>query len=762
MDVHVEHIERELEQTLKDYFGHEAFRAGQQEVIGHALAGRDAFVLMPTGGGKSLTYQLPALLLPGLTVVVSPLIALMQDQVDRLLANGIAAAFINSSLSTYERTRREREVAAGRLKLLYVAPERLVSDSFLLFLDEIQRNVGLSLLAVDEAHCVSEWGHDFRPEYRQLGKLRARYPGVPMLALTATATERVRDDILTQLRLRRPHIHIASFDRPNLSYEVRPKSQKSYRELLHLLRDYGDAPVIIYCHSRKGVETLHASLEQDGIRSLPYHAGLTNEQRAAHQERFIRDDVPVLVATIAFGMGIGKPDVCAVIHYDLPRNLEGYYQESGRAGRDGQPAQCILFFNYGDRIKIEYLIGQKPDEQEQRIAMQQLAQVMAYCESSVCRRRVLLGYFGERVQEENCGNCDNCMREVVIEDRTLDARKFLSCIYRTQQRFGMRHIVDVLRGANTQKIRDNGHDRVSTYGIGRDLSADEWLRVGRALQQQGLLSESTDGFPIPRLNALSREVLLQQRIVEIPRSVEALTAPVEEVETTQATGSKRPRQEKARARITLAPEEVELFQHLRALRKQLADDQGVPPYVVFPDTSLEAMAHQRPVSQAQFSEIPGVGRNKLQAYFAIFTGAIRAYCEEHAIPIEEPPQDEPAQEAAPPRRPAPPAMTFVPTRQVTLELYKQGLSLEEIAHERNLKPTTIENHIAELIEGGEVLDIEGLVSPQRCKVIADAFQQVGDAQLSPVRELLGEDYSYGEIRLVRALMRQSQETEANP
>src|SRR6266581_3207187 len=551
-----------IEQTLKQHFGFERFWAGQREIVEQVLAGRDAFVLMPTGGGKSLTYQLPALLMPGLTIVVSPLIALMQDQVDRLRANGIAATFINSSLDSNERFQREQAAAHGAVKLLYVAPERLMGQNFLYFLDEIQSSVGLSLLAVDEAHCVSEWGHDFRPEYRQLGRLRSRYTKVPMLALTATATERVRDDILEQLRLYEPYTHIASFDRPSLYYEVRTKHKGSYGELVQLLREAGDASVLVYCQSRKGVDDLSEALRRDGIRALPYHAGLTTEQRNEHQARFIRDDVSVLVATIAFGMGISKPDVRAVIHYDLPRNLEGYYQESGRAGRDGLPAQCILFFSHGDRAKVEYLIAQKPDEQEQVIARYQLQQAVAYSESSACRRRVLLAYFGETLRDENCSNCDNCRSPATLEDRTADARKFLACIVRTQERFGMRHIVDVLRGANTQRIRDNRHDQLSTYSIGKDLSADAWLYLGRALLQQGLVSQSTDGYPILRLNTLSWEILRKQcsvQVAEPPRNV-----------TTQ------------KETRVLEPEAEQLFQHLRSLRKKIADEQGVPPYVVFP------------------------------------------------------------------------------------------------------------------------------------------------------------------------------------
>jgi len=724
-----------IEQTLKGYFGHDTFWPGQRQIIEQTLSGRDAFALMPTGGGKSLTYQLPALLLPGLTVVISPLIALMHDQVDRLKANGIAATFINSSLDSLERSQRERAALNGRLKLLYVAPERLLGENFLYLLDQIEQNAGLSLLAVDEAHCVSEWGHDFRPEYRQLGQLRTRYHQTPMLALTATATERVRQDILAQLRLRDPYIHIASFNRPNLAYEVRSKHQGSYHELLQLLHNQPGAPVIIYCQSRRSVDELSACLQRDGISALPYHAGLSSQQRTEHQARFIRDDVAVLVATIAFGMGISKPDVRAVIHYDLPRNLEGYYQESGRAGRDGLPAQCILFFSYGDRVKIEYLIAQKPDEQEQSIARHQLQQVVAYGESGTCRRRVLLAYFGETLDGENCGNCDNCNSPATLEDRTTDARKLLACIVKTQERFGMRHIVDVLRGTNTQRIRDNNHDQLSTYGIGKDLSADAWLHLGRALLHQGLVGQTADGYPVLKLNTLSWEILRKQRSVLV--AVLPQNAP------------------KRQTAQVLEPEAEQLFQQLRSLRKQIADEQGVPPYVVFPDTSLRAMAQQRPQNRDQFARVPGVGSRKLEAYFSPFTRVIRDYCESHNLVMGlEPSKQENKQKrdvVSLPQVSAGPS-----TRRYTIDLYNEGRSIEEIARERNLKPSTIMNHLVELIEAGETIDIERLVHPERQKIIFDALQQIGGDMLTPVKEFLGDEYSYNEIRLVRALMRRAQ------
>lgn len=737
-------VDVDIEQQLKQYFGYDAFLPGQREVIEHTLSGRDAFVLMPTGAGKSLIYQFSGLLLPGVTIIVSPLIALMQDQVDRLQVNGIAATFVNSSLSNDERVQRERAILTGSIKLVYVAPERLLTRNFLALLDAVQDRFGLSLLAIDEAHCVSEWGHDFRPEYRQLGSLRKRYPQIPMMALTATATERVQDDILTQLAFDDPYIHVASFNRPNLSYEVRQKSQRSYREMLELLHELQDEPVIIYCQSRKSVEDISDALRRDGIDALPYHAGLTNEQRTQNQNRFIRDEVSVLVATIAFGMGIAKPDVRAVIHYDLPKSLEGYYQESGRAGRDGLPARCVLFFQRGDRAKYEFILAQKEDEQEYLIARQQLQQVVAYGDSAGCRRRALLAYFGEIWPDENCGNCDNCLRPVTeMEDRTIDAQKFLSCVSRTQQRFGMRHIIDILRGANTQKIRDLGHDQLTTYGIGKDLSIDEWRYLVQALLQQGLLSETNEGYPVLRLNRLSVEILKKQR------SVEVASLPKQQAKVSE------PPSPSSRS-LDLDPESMGLFQHLRALRKQLADEQGVPPYVIFPDTSLQAMAQQRPQSATHFAHIPGVGSRKQEAFFTFFTTAIRDYCEEHNLALAlEPVVEEKAakkvaaSKAAAPKVSAPPSP---PTRQVTLEMYNAGRSIEEIARERNLKESTIINHLADLIEGGEAVDVDGLVKPDHYDNIVNALQQMEGEALKPVKEMLGDDYSYEEIRLVRALL----------
>ncbi|MDX2216552.1 MAG: DNA helicase RecQ [Oculatellaceae cyanobacterium bins.114] len=509
-----------LEQALHHFFGYDRFRQGQQEVIEVALQNQDLLVVMPTGRGKSLCFQLPALLKPGITVVVSPLIALMQDQVEALQARGIGATFLNSSLKVAEVRQREAAILNGTIKLLYVAPERLMAEKFLPFLERIHAEIGIATFAIDEAHCLSEWGHDFRPEYRQLKELRRRYPDVPFLALTATATDRVRQDIVHQLQLRSPLIHVASFNRQNLYYEVRPKQKYAYKDLFKLIHQTEGAG-IVYCLSRKKVDEITYRLQEDGVEALPYHAGLSDAERTLNQTRFIQGEVRVMVATIAFGMGIDKPDIRFVIHFDLPRNMEGYYQECGRAGRDGQPSACTLFFSYGDIKTIEYLIAQKvhpvtgdPLQEEQQIARQQLRQVLDYAEGLDCRRIIQLGYFGERF-EGHCGNCDNCLNPKPLEDWTIEAQKFLSCVARCDQRFGMKYIIDVLRGSKDQRILKNGHHRLSTYGIGKDQSADEWRILGRSLLHQGFLEETSDGYSVLKLNAESWQVMRKQRSVYV-------------------------------------------------------------------------------------------------------------------------------------------------------------------------------------------------------------------------------------------------------
>ena len=716
-----------LETALKHHFGYDQFRPGQRSVIEAVLKNQDALVIMPTGGGKSLCYQLPALLKLGVMVVISPLIALMQDQVDSLTDNGVAATCLNSSIDFNTLRQRETDLMAGKIKLLYVSPERLMSPGFFDLLGRLIQTVGVSGFAIDEAHCVSEWGHDFRPEYRQLSVLRERFPQIGVMGLTATATERVRVDIAQQLRLCDPLVQVSSFNRPNLFYEVRPKGRDGYRELLQQVKQHQGSG-IIYCLSRKRVNELAQRLAEDGESVLPYHAGLADDTRRDNQTRFIRDDVRLMVATVAFGMGINKPDVRFVIHYDIPRNIEGYYQESGRAGRDGEPAHCTLYLAYGDVATAEYLISQKPDEAEQRIARQQLRQMIDYAETTVCRRRVQLSYFGEPL-EGLCHQCDNCTNPPPVEDWTIEAQKFLSCVARCQERFGMAHIIDVLRGSKKQKVMDLRHDQLSTHGIGKDRSVDEWRLLGRSLLHQRMVDETADGYPVLKLNAASWQVLRKQISVEVAVPKDFAPGPAEAT-TLEDT-----------------PEVTQLLTVLKALRKRLADQQSVPPYVVFPESALRQMAQTRPQTMDAFSRVSGVGSRKLEQYGEVFTDAIRQFCADYGL--ESDPEagrrrSRPARE----RR-----QTVGVTHRHTLELHHQGLSLDEIADQRGLKPTTIASHLEHLLRQGESVDVDRLIDADRQQAIIAVLTEMENASLTEIRDRLGPSYSYEDIRLVRARWR---------
>ncbi|NET52384.1 MAG: DNA helicase RecQ, partial [Merismopedia sp. SIO2A8] len=553
-------------------------------------------------------FQLLALLKPGVTVVVSPLISLMQDQVDALNDQGIPATFLNSSLSLVEIRDREQLLLDRQIKLLYISPERLLQERFLAFLDRIKEAVGLESLVADEAHCVSDWGHDFRPEYRQLSTLRSRYPKLPVMALTATATERVRQDIIAQLHLRQPFVHLASFNRQNLYYEVRPKRSEVYKELLQFLKQHQDETGIIYCLSRKRVNELSGKLQDDGFAALPYHAGLDDRTRSINQTQFLRDNVQIIVATIAFGMGINKSNVRFVIHYDLPKSLEHYYQESGRAGRDGEPSQCILYFSYGDISSVEWMIDQKPDINEQRIAKQQLQQVIDYAEGMDCRRTIQLRYFGEAFAG-NCGNCDRCQNPDPLEDWTVEAQKFLSCVARCDERFGMPHIIQVLRGSRNKKVKQYRHDQLSTHGIGKDISVEQWRTLGRSLLNQGLMNASNDGYRTLSLNARSWEIFRKQREVKLP-----LPKKVERAISSESVNQRRADGE-------------QLFQQLRSLRKSIADGRSLAPYMVFSDSTLRLMSQKQPQTLEDFLAISGVGQRKLEEYGAQFIKVIQDHCQ---------------------------------------------------------------------------------------------------------------------------------------
>lgn len=592
---------------LKQYFGFRSFRPLQEEIIRDVLEGQDVFALLPTGGGKSLCFQLPAMARPGLAVVVSPLIALMKDQVDALQASGVPATFLNSSLAAGESRARLRGLHNGEFRLLYVAPERLMLPGCLA---DLQR-WGVNLLAIDEAHCISEWGHDFRPEYRQLAELRQLFPTVPMMALTATATARVRHDIVTLLKLREPRCYVASFNRPNLTYRVFAK-HKPYDQLRKFLRERPGQSGIVYCQARKTAESVASRLEADGLKAKPYHAGLTAKERTAHQELFLQDEVRVICATIAFGMGINKPNVRFVVHYDLPKNIEGYYQETGRAGRDGLPSECVLLFSAGDVAKLVRFIDEKSDPGERNIAHEQLRQMVHYAESSGCRRSELLGYFGESAAEANCGGCDNCLSPRATYDGTLAAQKFLSCLYRIRQRsgfeFGMNQIVEVLTGAETESIRRWGHERLSTYGIGQEHSRAEWKAIGRELIRQGLVRQmSRDQFSVLGLTEDGLAVLKERKPVRLTRPV-------------SAPEPKVPRAGE------IACDEL-LFERLVRLRKQLADERALPPHILFSDVTLRQVARDYPASERALARISGMSARKLQEFGRVLLAVVAGHLE---------------------------------------------------------------------------------------------------------------------------------------
>ena len=600
----------ELSVLLKRVFGYGEFRAYQREIIEASLAGRDVLALLPTGGGKSLCFQLPALVRPGLTIVVSPLIALMKDQVDSLRASGVAATFLNSSLGAAEARTRLRDLHRGEYKLLYVAPERLMLDGWA----ENLQNWNVGALAIDEAHCVSEWGHDFRPEYRQLARLRAALPEVPLMALTATATGRVRADISLHLKLRDPAVFVSSFNRPNLAYRVVPKNQP-LKQILEFLRPREKESGIIYCASRASADRLAASLASRGIPAQPYHAGLAAEERSGNQERFLRDDTRIICATVAFGMGINKPNVRWIIHHDLPKNLEGYYQETGRAGRDGLPGDCLLLFSAGDVAKQTHFLDEITDDHERHLARAQLRQMVHYAEGAGCRRRELLAYFGETYGPDNCGGCDNCLEPRESYDGTVVAQKFLSCLYRIRQASsfgtGLNHVVDVLLGADTEKIRRWGHDRLTTYGIGRELSRPDWAAAGRELIRLGHVAVSEGEYATLELTTEGLAVLVTRAPVQLTKSI--------------AT----PKSRRSRGGSDIACDEI-LFERLRGLRKRLADERGVPAYIIFGDTTLRAMARAYPETAAAMDGIPGVGEKKRAEFGEAFAGEIAGYLRENS------------------------------------------------------------------------------------------------------------------------------------
>jgi ATP-dependent DNA helicase RecQ len=712
-----------LNDALKTVFGFRTFRPNQEDIIRSVLAGRDVFAVMPTGGGKSLCYQLPAMVMPGAAVVISPLISLMKDQVDAAVENGIPAAFMNSSMSPHEISDVYRMLRYNKIKLLYIAPERFVMPHFL----ERLKIVSISLFAIDEAHCISEWGHDFRPDYLSLSLIPEMFPDSPIAAFTATATRRVQEDIIQKIGLRKPHVVRASFNRPNLFYEVRAKSKVDL-QIFEFLRDHPGESGIIYRTTRDSVMETAGFLKTKGIAALPYHAGLSAEERKINQEAFNKDEVQVIVATIAFGMGIDKSNLRFILHADLPKNIEGYYQETGRAGRDGDPAHCLLFFGRGDIPKIRYFIDERTDEKERFIAIEKLNQMVGFATHNVCRRKQLLGFFGEDYPHDNCGSCDICSGSVEQVDITTDAQILLSAISRTGQRFGTGHITDIVTGADTKRIRELGHKSIKTYGAGKGRDKKYWRSVLNELMAQEAIMQEGDPYPVMKITPKGSDILFGKAVVMALRK------------------------EERKAKTLKGKDEAgeydrSLFERLRASRKRIAEEQEVPPYIIFSDRTLHEMCRHFPSTLPEMRKISGVGDAKLERYGREFVREIQRYLDENpGISIPETESEDSGSAALPQKK------KKGETIEETYMFFKGGMSPDDIAKLRRLAPATIASHLERLIMDGRDIEMSRLVDREKLLRIEAFFRSVNGWELNPVVEHFTGTVSYEEVRLVRAYL----------
>lgn len=708
--------------ALHQIFGFQTFRPNQEEIVSSILAGRDVFAVMPTGGGKSLCYQLPAHMLDGLCVVISPLISLMKDQVDAAKANGLEAEFLNSSMSPKDRLRVFQSLENNQLDLLYVSPERFAMPDFIITLKQAK----VSFFAIDEAHCISEWGHDFRPDYLSLSSIVQHFPKTPVAAFTATATHKVADDITSKLKLRDPHLTRASFDRPNLFYQVVPKENLDV-QLLEFIREREGESGIIYRTTRKSVESTAEFLQEQGVMALAYHAGLTPQKRKEHQEQFNRDQVDVVVATIAFGMGIDKSNVRFVLHGDLPKNMEGYYQETGRAGRDGEPAHCRLFFNRSDIVRIRYFIDKTESQAEKKVAEDQLYKMVRFAETNSCRRKSILGYFGETYEKKNCKTCDVCMGDVEITDETVAAQKVMSAIYRSGQKFGAVHIADIVVGAKTRKIREMEHDQLKTYGAGKDQDKKHWRWVIDNLLAQDCIVQNKDSYSALVLSSKGQQILLGKQRFEVIRQ-----KAVKKASFVGLTGDYSQK----------------LFAQLRTERQRLAENESVPPFVIFSDRTLREMALYFPDTPDQMAGISGVGAAKLEKYGDTFMTIIEMY--KHMNPDE-------AKKHAVLKVPVKIKKSKKKSGKTvtdTLDLARQGLSLDAIASMRKLSVGTISQHIEKLLEEGKGagLDVDRLLEPAKRIEVEELFNKYNGKSMKAIIDASGNTVNYAELRIVRAFM----------
>lgn len=709
--------------TLKNIFGYDKFRPLQREIIHNVLSKKDTLVIMPTGGGKSLCYQIPALIFNGLTVVVSPLISLMKDQVEQLREYGVHAIFLNSSLSPEDYRANEEKIRNSRVKLLYIAPETLLMEKTLNLLSSVK----VDCLTIDEAHCISEWGHDFRPEYRQIVEIKSRFPEAVIIALTATATPRVQDDIIKNLHLMESEKFLASFNRQNLYIQV-VRKVNPLEQTLDFLGKYQNQSGIIYCFSRRQVDDLYEELHYRGFSVLPYHAGLSDSERKRHQEQFIKDDVQIIIATIAFGMGINKPNVRFVIHYDLPKNIESYYQEIGRAGRDGLRAHCLLLFSYGDIRKINYFIDQKEDK-ERRIAKMHLDALVRYAESYGCRRIPLLTYFGEKYSQNNCSICDNCTTDAQdLIDVTVRAQQFLSCIKRTGEIFGAVHITDVLRGSKSSKVIAKDHDSLSTYGIGDDLSKEQWMSLSRQFIQKNIIEKDLE-FGSLIVTGKGSAVLKGKK--NVMGKLEA-----EEIKFT------------AKTETDLHYDKI-LFEILRQKRKEIADNSGIPPYVIFPDKTLIEMASYFPQTVNELFKIHGVGKVKFDRYGEKFLKLITDYCRKNHISSIAKTRKQPDNRQTKAGK----------TRRYILvaEAYQSGRQVEDIFDEFNFKPGTFLSHLNRFVREGNRVNTDGLlplleIDSGQQKIVLNLFDELGTDLLRPVYDELDGTVSYNDLQIIRLLV----------